>query len=137
LHRRRNHIHELECDGRLVTEEQDNATAVFSFFDVILGTGATRSNGINLDALGMPSANLHELGERFMEEEILKVIHSLYPDKALGPDDFSVRFLQVAWEVIRPNILHTFDVLWYFDTQDLHSINGALLVLLPKSTEAR
>jgi hypothetical protein len=91
--RRRNHIHELECDGRLLSDEQEKAVVIFSYFDVVLGTTATRSNNINLQALELPLANLQELGGRFTEEEVWRVICSLPSDKASGLDRFTTQFM--------------------------------------------
>jgi hypothetical protein len=64
------------------------------------------------------------------------VIKSLPPDKAPGPDSFSACFLHVAWHIIRPNVMAAFDAFWHLDMRTLHDVNGALLVLLPKSAEA-
>jgi hypothetical protein len=64
------------------------------------------------------------------------VISSLPPDKAPGSDGFTVRFLQVTWPIIHPEIMAAFDALWHMDTRNLHNINDALLVLLPKSVVA-
>jgi hypothetical protein len=38
----RNHIHELECDGRLLSDEQGTPAVIFNYFDAILGTTTTR-----------------------------------------------------------------------------------------------
>jgi retron-type reverse transcriptase len=46
-----------------------------------------------------------------------------------------VRFLQVAWDIIRPDLMVVLDVFWCHDTRDLHATNEALMILLPKSTE--
>jgi hypothetical protein len=64
------------------------------------------------------------------------VIRSLPPDKASGPDDISVRFLQSTRPIIRLNVMATFDVFWHHDVRNLHNVNGALLTLLLKSAEA-
>jgi hypothetical protein len=46
---------------------------------------------INLDLLDLPQINLSELLERFIEEEVHRVICSLPPDKAPGLDGFTAR----------------------------------------------
>jgi hypothetical protein len=56
-------------------------------------------------------------------------------DKASGPDGFMSRFLQTAWEVIREDIMRAYDAFWHLDTCNLHSINEALMTLIPKTTE--
>jgi hypothetical protein len=74
----------------------DKADLIFNYFDAILGTVVTHSNTINMQALGLSALNLQEHGERFMEDEVLKVIRSISPDKAPGPDEFTVHFMQAT-----------------------------------------
>jgi hypothetical protein len=54
---------------------------------------------------GLPSVELLKFSARFTEQEIWNVIKALPSDKALGSDGFTTRFLQVAWSVIRPDIM--------------------------------
>jgi hypothetical protein len=64
------------------------------------------------------------------------VIRDLPPDKAPGSDCFTARFLQVAMPIIRADFMQVFDALRHLDTRNLHTINQALLVLLPKFPKA-
>jgi hypothetical protein len=82
------------------------------------------------------SLDLSTLGAGFVEEEVWTVIKEMAPDKAPGPDGFTARFFQVAWLVIRHNLMSTFDAFWRLDTRHLHGTNDALMVLLPKSADA-
>jgi hypothetical protein len=66
---------------------------------------------------------------------VLNVIHVLPPDKAPGPDGFTSRFLQSAWEIINADLMVAFNAFWYLDTRSFHAINEVLMVLLPKSVE--
>jgi hypothetical protein len=93
--RRRNHIHSLVHDGRVLTSEEDKAEVAFQIFDGFLGTPAVRCNSITLEELGLPRLQLNELGDRFTEE-VWNMIRSLPPDKAPGPDGFTTRLLQSA-----------------------------------------
>jgi hypothetical protein len=90
-----------------------------------------------MQALGLSAINLQELGERFTEDEVLKLIRSISPDKAPGPDGFIARFMQATWGIIHPDVMHTFDALWHLDMRDMHCVNDALLVLRPKTVEVR
>jgi hypothetical protein len=63
---------------------------------------------------------------------VLRVIRSLQSDKALGPDGFTTRFLQVAWDIIQVDLMWAFDAFWRLDTRNLHVVNYAALILLPK-----
>jgi hypothetical protein len=76
------------------------------------------------------------LGARFMEEEVWNTIRVLPPDKALEPNGFTMRFLQVAWLVICPDLMAAFNAFWRLDFINLHSTNDMLLTLLPKSMDA-
>jgi hypothetical protein len=76
--------------------------------------------------------NLFELSERFTEEEVYYIIRSLPPDKAPGPDGFTVCFLQVAWAMIKLEVMQAFDVFWHMDVRKFHVINEAIMVLLQK-----
>jgi hypothetical protein len=90
----KNHIHNLVHDRCTLTSEEDKASVVFQFFDGLMGTPVTRVNSINFEELDLPHLQLSELGNRFTEDEVWKVICSLPPDKALGLDGFTARFLQ-------------------------------------------
>jgi hypothetical protein len=78
---------------------------------------------------------LDELGNRFSEEEVWKVIRSLLSDKVPGLDGFTTRFLQSAWGIIRPDLMRVLDAFWHRDMRSFHLLNQALMVLLPKSFE--
>jgi hypothetical protein len=99
----------VEHDGHTMVDEQAKAGAFFQFFDSVLWELAVRSRAINMEALRLPCLNLQHLAARFTEEEVWVVIRSLPMDKALGSDDFSARFLQVAWPIIREDIMVAFD----------------------------
>jgi hypothetical protein len=74
--------------------------------------------------------------ERFTEDEVLRVIHFLPPDKAPGPDGFTTHFLRVVWATIRLELMQAFDALWHMEARKFHAITEAIMVLLPKTSEA-
>jgi hypothetical protein len=134
--RRHNFIHSLKQDGQVAFDEQQNAGLAFVFFDDILGSSSSLYTAINLDLFDIPKIDARHLEERFTEAEVWDVIKYLPLDKAPGPDGFTARFLQVAWHVIRPDIMRAFDVFWRLDMHNLHNVNEALMTLLPKSPDA-
>jgi hypothetical protein len=77
-----------------------------------------------------------ELGDQFTKQEVLQVIRALPPDKALGLDDFSARFIQSTWEIIKPEIMSAFHTFWYLNVWNFQENNGVLLFLLPKTPDA-
>jgi hypothetical protein len=107
---------------------------LFNFFDEVLGTPSQRQKVINLELLDLPQLDLSTLSVRFSEEEILVVIRSLPLNKAPGPDGFTMRFLQVAWPTVKLKVMCAFDVFWHLDTRKFHTINEAIMVLLPKAS---
>jgi hypothetical protein len=42
-----------------------------------------------------------------------------------------------VWEIIRSDLMAALEAFWHRDTRDIHSINGALMILLSKSPEAQ
>jgi hypothetical protein len=89
--------------------EEAKALVVLDFFEEMMGTVPVSSNSINLDALDLLSIQQGGLVDRFIEEEVWNMIRSLPPDKAPGPDDFSTRFFQATWLVIRLELMAAFD----------------------------
>jgi hypothetical protein len=79
----------------LLTKDS-KAKVALNYFDDVLGTLATRANSIK---------------QEHLEDEVWSVIHSLPPNKAPGPDGFTIRFLPVAWHIIHPDLMRVFDAL--------------------------
>jgi hypothetical protein len=67
----------------------------------LLGTPKQRQCSLNLAALDLPMIDTNELELPFSKKEIWEVIKSLPPDKSPGPDDFTTRFYQVCWPLIK------------------------------------
>lgn len=132
---RKKFIRSLVHQDQVVVDEDAKAQIAFDHFDALLGTPPQRTCSINFGRIGILSIDMSGLDDRFTESEIWDVIKSMHPDKAPGPDGFTARFLQVAWEIIRPDIMAALDAFWH-NGRNLHSINDAILILLPKTTEA-
>jgi hypothetical protein len=60
----------------------------------------------------------------------------LPPDKAPGPNGFFMHFLHVEWPIIQPDLMRALDAFWRQDMRNLHDVNGVLMVLLSKITDA-
>jgi hypothetical protein len=100
-----------------------------------MGEPAPKSCAIDLDRLDLPRLDLSQLSKCFSKEEVWNVVKSLPADKVPGPDGFMARFLQAVWPVIKGDIMRAFDAFWYVDTRHFHSINDALMIVLPKSQQ--
>jgi hypothetical protein len=125
----------LMHEGHTLVVEHRKAKALFGYYDSLMGEPAQKTTTINLELLNVPQMDLSHLTERFTEEEVLQVIHSLPPDKTSGLNGFTMRFLQTSWDIIHIDLMGAFDAFWHLDTRDIHAINEALMVLLPKSSE--
>jgi hypothetical protein len=77
------------------------AEAIFNHFNQILGSVVQRTDGINLDCVGLPHGQLPAMDHCFSEDEVWNIIRSMPPGKAPGPDDFTSRFLETAWPIIK------------------------------------
>ena len=72
-----------------------------------------------------------ELSKPIMEFEIKNAIWSLYADKTLGSDDFTINFYKAAWDIIKEDLKIMLN--W---TRKKNKIGGAtissFLALIPK-----
>lgn len=116
-------------------DEETKANIAYQFFNSLLGSALVRSHMTDLERFGIPSINLSGLDDRFTEDEVWSVIKEPHPDKSPRPDGFTTRFLQATWDIIKPNIMRTFDAFWHLDSRSFYAII-AILVLLPKSQDA-
>jgi hypothetical protein len=90
--RRKNFIEHLVVDNVRVTEHNEKAEAVDSFFDNLLGGMDERPFSLDLDYPGLPSLDLQHIDGAFTEEEVWTAIKGMPLDKCPGLDGFSSRF---------------------------------------------
>jgi hypothetical protein len=67
----------------------------------------------------------------FTEEEICNVIWSMEPDKAPGPDGFSIHFYRACWEIIKIDLLRMIKA-FQQRAKVGGSTNSTFLALIPK-----
>jgi hypothetical protein len=67
----------------------------------------------------------------FTEEEICNVIWSMEPDKAPGPDGFSIHFYRTCWEIIKTDLLRMIKA-FQQKSKVGGSTNSTFLALIPK-----
>lgn len=76
--------------------------------------------------------NLHLIKEIEMEE-VIKAVWTLHPDKAPGPDGFSISFYRLFWEVICRDLMKI--IHWVHRKKKIGGCtNSTFLSLLPKET---
>lgn len=89
-------------------QHEDKADSIFAYYNNILGVRFSRQQSIDLQVLNLPRLQLQELDVCFSEQEIRGIIHETPGDRAPGTDGFNGRFLKMAWDVIKTDIVSLF-----------------------------
>lgn len=138
--RRRKYISSLKrSDDSLTFNHEEKEAVLFEYFSTILGTKVQRSKSFNWDWLAMSAlqeAPGLELDWPFTEEEISAAVNSMPNDKAPGPDGFSNNFYKHCWQIIKVDVINAFNSIYMHHYGALEHINGAQVVLIPKSEVA-
>jgi hypothetical protein len=123
--------------GDVTTVDQEmKKQAIWQHFNNLIGTYQPSFNSINLAALQFPEINLQSLSSPILEDEVKAAVMEMHPEKAPVPDGFTGLFYRVAWDIIKEDVMKAIKLLENAGTQGLHLLNNALMVLLPKSSEA-
>lgn len=75
------------------------------------------------------------LEREFEEQEILSTIRKCAPDKAPGPDGFTMAFFQHAWEIIKKEVIDAMNH-FHHNCHMVKSINASFIALIPKKKGA-
>jgi hypothetical protein len=134
--RRKNFIGHLIVDDVRITEHADNAEAVDSFYDDLIGSASDRRFSLDLEYIGVPTLDLQHIDSTFSEEEVWTALKSMPRDKCPGPDGFSARFFTACWGIIKTDIMAAFNSMSRMDCRGFGAVNGALITLIPKKEGA-
>lgn len=125
------------CDeqGQLIESEADLHTHIVNFYQSLLGAEVPCENinpeyfqsGPVLDE----AANM-ELISPITEQEVKKILWSINPKSAPGPDGFSAGFFRQAWGIIGPDVTKAVQE-FFQNSQMLKQINTTTIVLLQKT----
>ena len=126
----------MRHNGNLFTGQEDVASAVDDYYSMAFGSCEVRTHALNLEALGLPRRDLAHLEEPFLPEEVERVIKSMPPDKAPGPDRFTGRFYAVCWPIIRDDFMAAMSCFYAGDVRGMAVINKSLVTLLSKKDGA-
>jgi hypothetical protein len=120
----------------VIIDEELKSQAVYDHFDQILGTVVERAHGVDLERVGLPRGHIPIIDHCFSEDEVWRIIRSMPPDKAPGPDDFIGHFYQTTRPIIKRDIMQALSALWSLDARSLYLLNHAYMVLLRKKKDA-
>lgn len=134
--RRKNYMHRLKHNNGWVTEHEHKEEIIHDHFSSALGKGESRTHDFKWDVLHFGSPNLEVLAAPISEEEVKCAIHSMPSDKAPGPDGFTGAFFKRCWEIIKVDVMNVIGSFGNLHTSNLHWLNSANVVLLPKKEGA-
>jgi hypothetical protein len=134
--RRKNFILKLRHNNGWVTTHDDKQKVAQSHFKAAIGRANPRSISFNWDALNLPSPNLDGLDDAFTENEVKEAIMDMPSDKAPGPDGFNGKFFKSCWEIIKGDVMAAMNCFSDLRARNLHWLNTANIVLLPKKDGA-
>ncbi|XP_059669320.1 uncharacterized protein LOC132314474 [Cornus florida] len=127
-HRRCNHIGRIRVNGSDLWREEDVRGGIASFYQQLYTETLDRRPTLD----GLPFNTISALDRDsieipFTEEKVL----SCNGDKALGPDGFTMRFFKESWEVVREEVMSTFQDFYSHGTFE-KSLNATFIALIPK-----
>lgn len=137
---RKNHITELSGDNGPVYTTKEMLDVATAFYKNLFGY--ENKHNICLGPSFWEESDLvtqeenDQLEKNFSEEEIKEAIFGSYAHGAPGPDGLSFLFYQTFWEVIKTDfmaLVRDFEE----GKLDIHRLNFALIVLIPKEPDAR
>ena len=109
---------------------------MLEYFESWIGTKAERPFSINLNNIGVQARDISELDTPISPEEVKQAINDINSDKAPGPDGFTALFFKSTWDLIHPDIMKAVKDFEKCRAGQLHLLNAATIVLLPKYAEA-
>lgn len=104
--RRYNCIDKLKIAEHVIEDKREIKEEILSYYQHLYTENEPWRPSARFENLARISeAESTWLEREFEEEEIFSVIKSCAPDKAPGPDGFTMAFFQHAWEIIKYEII--------------------------------
>jgi mannosylglycoprotein endo-beta-mannosidase len=134
--RRKSFIPSITVGDSTTVDQECKKQAIWKHFNDIFGTYKPCVSSINFSSLPFPEVQLESLSAPILADEVRAAVLEMHPEKAPGPDGFTGLFYRVAWDIIVSDLMKAIRLLENGGQQGLNLLNGALLVLLPKTSEA-
>ena len=137
--RRKKSILSLEDNGEVVNNPKQIHDLIYGYYKKLFGK--KNQNTVNLaDSVWGDYNRLNELDNTlltrpFTEEEVNKVVFSMHPDSAPGPDGFSIAFYHGCWEIIKQDLMNMVND-FYLGKLDIKRLNYGVITLIPKVKNA-
>ncbi|KAJ4802650.1 RNA-directed DNA polymerase (reverse transcriptase)-related family protein [Rhynchospora pubera] len=142
--RRRNAINSiLGAGGAVITDQSLIRQAFVNYYKLIFSTNSSANTPgptLHPELLAalpeVPPVEREMLAAQPTDDEITKVVFSIHPDRACGPDGLNGRFVQHYWALFKPYLLHTVHA--FFQTGKLEPILArSNVVLIPKKEDPK
>lgn len=126
----------LRTGNNIAISHKEIVNEVDSYYSHAFGETPARAHSIDLSLLQLPSVNQAHLEEPFTKDEVEKVVKSMPPDKAPGPDGLAGRFFATCWHIIKGDLMRAMDSFYHGDMRGLPESNKAIVLFLPKKDGA-
>lgn len=134
--KKKNFIPKFQVGDSMVSSQEGKLAAASEFYEHLLGSAVERSYSLNLPAFHFQhQQDLSALDTPYSMDEVWAAIKSLPPDKAPGPDGFTVRFYKSCWEFIKDDIMQALEAIQRGHVFKFRLLNTAFITLLPKKVD--
>lgn len=135
-HRRSNFIDELMIMDEIIEDREQIKLETLNFYENLYTERESWRPSANFEEIATIIEEEKEgLEASFNEEEVLAAISSIAPDKAPGPDRYTMAFYQHSWEFIKHDILAAMSY-HHQHCWMVRSCNASFIALIPKKKGA-
>ncbi|KAK1270704.1 hypothetical protein QJS04_geneDACA020953 [Acorus gramineus] len=122
-------------DGSSLFELEDVEAETIRFYSNLLN----RENGELVPKLSFPRSltqeDINSLNREITEKEVTDTLFSMRKGGSPGPDEFTVEFFRVCWDVVKQDTVAAVQA-FYSSRYMLRQINHSFIALIPKSKAA-
>ncbi|WMV54989.1 hypothetical protein MTR67_048374 [Solanum verrucosum] len=135
-HKRYNNIDQLLIQGNIIQDPERIQGEIMEFYQKLYSENIQWRPGNNfLNCPRLTGEEIEDL-ERNFDEEVLRSLKQCAVDKAPGPDGFTMGFYIKCWEVVKGDIMKTFQH-FYDQGRFERSFNATFIALIPKKKGAK